>query len=97
MYSRPALPWNASTPLKTRSGRISSRQLDQVLQVVAHADQDHLVAPDPERVGDLVLHLGLIVFPRRDLGRHLALVVGVVPPVVGGVEVTTTRIGEWSG
>ena len=33
-------------PLKTRSGRISSRALHQVLQVVAHPDQGHLMAPD---------------------------------------------------
>jgi len=44
------------------------------------------MAADPERVRDLVFHLGLIVFPRRDLGRHLALVVGMAPSAVRGVE-----------
>ena len=51
-----------------------------------HPDQPHVMPLDPERVGDLVLHLGLIMFPRRDLGRHLALVVRVIPPVVRSVE-----------
>ena len=91
------MPWNASTPLKTRSGRISSRRLHQVLQIVAHADQGHVMTPAPEGVGDLVLHLGLIVLPRRDLGRHLALVVGMFPPVVGGVECHHNAHGDGSG
>ncbi len=48
--------------------------------------QVDLVAAAAERVGDLVLHLRLVVFPRRDFGGHLPLVVGMIPPAVGRIE-----------
>ena len=59
---------------------------DQVLEIVLDPDQGHLVPPLAQRVGDLVLHLGLVVLPGGHLLGHLAGVVLVVPAVVGGVE-----------
>jgi hypothetical protein len=59
---------------------------DQVLQVVAHPDQGDLVTPLAQGVRDLVLHLGFIVVPGGHFLGHLPLMLGMVPPGVGGVE-----------
>ena len=85
-YSSPGLPWKASAALKTRSGRMWSRELDQVLQVVAHPDEEDLVPPLAQGIGDLVFHLGLVVMPGGHFLGHLAFVLGMVPAVVRGVE-----------
>jgi hypothetical protein len=58
----------------------------EVLQVVLDAEEGHLMSAFPERIGYLILHLGLVVGPRRNLGGHLALVLRVVPPAVRGVK-----------
>ena len=48
---------------------------DQVLEIVTHTEQAHIVTALAKRVGDLVLHLRLGRLPGAHLALHRALVV----------------------
>src|SRR4029079_7068470 len=80
------VPMEGLDPGKDKVGANIREGIHQVLEIVSHPQQEYLVPPLPEGVSDLVLHLRLIVMPRRNFGRHLALVVGMAPSAVRGVE-----------